>query len=200
MFYPGSDGASLHSTAFWKLGIFLASSIFLISHPPNCQIIYEFPVILAPKYIFHLHWSLEYIWYALCATNSSICYVYMQMLQAYTHIYTHSYTWMPKFLTYLEAPYAGIIDTKMEAQEESVCDRNTEVFIKEFFGVCACSLSHSSRVRLCSPIDCSPARLLCPWDSPGKNTGVGFLWGLELFSSKLIFYFPHCCTVFTSLF
>jgi len=152
------------------------------------------------KYIFHLHWSLEYIWYALCATNSSICYVYMQMLQAYTHIYTHSYTWMPKFLTYLEAPYAGIIDTKMEAQEESVCDRNTEVFIKEFFGVCACSLSHSSHVRLCSPIDCSPARLLCPWDSPGKNTGVGFLWGLELFSSKLIFYFPHCCTVFTSLF
>ena len=26
---------------------------------------------------------------------------------------------------------------------------------------------------LCNPMDCSPARLLCPWDSPGKNTGVG---------------------------
>ena len=26
---------------------------------------------------------------------------------------------------------------------------------------------------LCNPVDCSPARLLCPWDSPGKNTGVG---------------------------
>ena len=24
----------------------------------------------------------------------------------------------------------------------------------------------------CSAL-CSPARLLCPWDSPGKNTGVG---------------------------
>ena len=23
------------------------------------------------------------------------------------------------------------------------------------------------------PVDCSPARLLCPWDSPGKTTGVG---------------------------
>ena len=22
-------------------------------------------------------------------------------------------------------------------------------------------------------MECSPARLLCPWDSPGKNTGVG---------------------------
>ena len=27
---------------------------------------------------------------------------------------------------------------------------------------------------LCDPMDCSlPARFLCPWDSPGKNTGVG---------------------------
>ena len=27
---------------------------------------------------------------------------------------------------------------------------------------------------LCDPVDCSPpARLLCPWNSPDKNTGVG---------------------------
>ena len=28
---------------------------------------------------------------------------------------------------------------------------------------------------LCNPMDCmeEPAKLLCPWDSPGKNTGVG---------------------------
>ena len=25
---------------------------------------------------------------------------------------------------------------------------------------------------LCDPMDCSPSRLLYPWDSPGKNTGV----------------------------
>ena len=31
-----------------------------------------------------------------------------------------------------------------------------------------------SRIRLfCDPVDCSPARLLCPWDSPGEDTGVG---------------------------
>ena len=30
-----------------------------------------------------------------------------------------------------------------------------------------------SRPTLCDPMDCSPTRLLCPWDSPGKNTGVG---------------------------
>ena len=26
---------------------------------------------------------------------------------------------------------------------------------------------------LSDPMDCSLTRLLCPWDSPGKNTGVG---------------------------
>ena len=26
---------------------------------------------------------------------------------------------------------------------------------------------------LCDSMDCSPARLLCPWDSPGKKTGMG---------------------------
>ena len=38
-----------------------------------------------------------------------------------------------------------------------------------------------SRPTLCNPIRLKPARLLCPWDSPGKNTGVGchfFLQGI----------------------
>ena len=35
---------------------------------------------------------------------------------------------------------------------------------------CVCVLSHFSHVQLlCNPMDCS----LCPWDFPGKNTGVG---------------------------
>ena len=34
-------------------------------------------------------------------------------------------------------------------------------------------LSHFSRVRLCRPCRRQPTRLRRPWDSPGKNTGVG---------------------------
>ena len=34
-------------------------------------------------------------------------------------------------------------------------------------------LSHFSRVRLCVTHRRQPSRLPCPWDSPGKNTGVG---------------------------
>ena len=30
-----------------------------------------------------------------------------------------------------------------------------------------------SCLTLCDPMECSPTRLLRPWNSPGKNTGVG---------------------------
>ena len=33
--------------------------------------------------------------------------------------------------------------------------------------------AQSLHLTLCNPVDFSPARLLCPWDFPGKNTGVG---------------------------
>ena len=47
---------------------------------------------------------------------------------------------------------------------------------------------------LCDPMDCSPARLLCPWDSPGKNTGVGchaLLQGIFLTQGSNL-GLPHC--------
>ena len=37
--------------------------------------------------------------------------------------------------------------------------------------VCVCAKSLQSCWALCDPMDCT--RLLCPWDSPGRNTGVG---------------------------
>ena len=33
-------------------------------------------------------------------------------------------------------------------------------------------LAAQSCPTLCNPVDCSPPRLLCPWDFPGKDTGV----------------------------
>ena len=37
---------------------------------------------------------------------------------------------------------------------------------------CGVLLVVQSSLTLCDPMDCSPP-VLCPWDSPGKNTGVG---------------------------
>jgi len=41
--------------------------------------------------------------------------------------------------------------------------------------LCVCVLVAQSCLTLCDPMDCKPTRLLCPWNSPGKNTGVGSL-------------------------
>ena len=36
-----------------------------------------------------------------------------------------------------------------------------------------------SCLTVCDPIDCKPTRFLCPWDSPGKKTGVGCHFPLQ---------------------
>ena len=40
--------------------------------------------------------------------------------------------------------------------------------------VCVC-VSHSVVSNSLQPHDLCPTRLLCPWDSPGKNTGVDYI-------------------------
>ena len=42
-----------------------------------------------------------------------------------------------------------------------------------------CVLSHSAVSGSLRPHGLQPARLLCPWDSPGKNTGVGYHFLLQ---------------------
>ena len=36
-----------------------------------------------------------------------------------------------------------------------------------------CTKSLQWCLTLCNPMDCNPTAFSCPWDSPGKNTGVG---------------------------
>ena len=51
----------------------------------------------------------------------------------------------------------------------TVCD-----LLDSYIGV-LCLVTQSC-LTLCNPVDC---RLLCPWDSPGKNTGVGYHFLLQ---------------------
>ena len=56
-------------------------------------------------------------------------------------------------------------------------------------------LNRSSRVRLCAPHRRQPIRLCRPWDSPGKNTGVGCHFLLHIpTSSTQTFSFLHILT------
>ena len=51
-----------------------------------------------------------------------------------------------------------------------VCSTFRSCSFSVFLCACACLVAQSCPT-LCDPMDCS--RLLCPWDSSGKNTGVG---------------------------
>ena len=56
-------------------------------------------------------------------------------------------------------------------------------------------------LTLCDPIDNSPARLLCPWDSPGKNTGVGCHFLLQCMHACMLSRFSRvqlCATLWTA--
>jgi len=47
------------------------------------------------------------------------------------------------------------------------------VFIQFYLAMCCCCLVAGSFIFFCDPMNyIQPTRLLCPWDSLGKNTGV----------------------------
>ena len=50
--------------------------------------------------------------------------------------------------------------------------------------LCYAMLSHFSRVRLCATPQMAATRLPRPWDSPGKNTGVGCHFFLQCMKVK----------------
>ena len=58
-------------------------------------------------------------------------------------------------------------------------------------------LSRFSRVRHCNPIDGQPTRLRHPWDSPGKNTGVGCHFLLQCMKVKSESEVAQSCPTFS---
>ena len=60
--------------------------------------------------------------------------------------------------------------------------RTLESFIFGTAYCCLLSTPYKSCLTLHSPVDRSLARLQCPWDSPGKDTGVGWCAPLQRIS------------------
>ena len=54
----------------------------------------------------------------------------------------------------------------------------------QFPAAAAAAKSLQSCPTLCDPIHCSPPGSPCPWDSPGKNTGVGCHFLLQCMKVK----------------
>ena len=68
------------------------------------------------------------------------------------------------------------MSTQTEEKEDTGYEKLAEVGLKrtlqELIDYCAV-LSRSVVSDTLGPRGLQPTRLLCPWDSPGKNTGVG---------------------------
>ena len=54
--------------------------------------------------------------------------------------------------------------------------------------MCHVACHAQSCPTLCDPVDCRPPRLLSPWDSPSKNTGVGCHFLLHRCTTKWFIY------------
>ena len=66
------------------------------------------------------------------------------------------------------------------------CLISLSIMSSRFICMHACVISHFSHVWLFAILWTIACRLLCPWDSPGKNTGVGCHALLQLGSSMLL--------------
>ena len=87
-----------------------------------------------------------------------------------------------------------------EAQSSSVCYNKNYILCNkripfliivltfQFFRAHAAAAAKSlqSCPTLCDPHRQQPTRLLCPWDSPGKNTGVGCHFLFQCMHAKLL--------------
>ena len=76
-----------------------------------------------------------------------------------------------------------IIFLKM-ANEILVWESHTKILLKYINIVAAAAKSLQSCPTLCDPTDGQPTRLRQPWDSPGKNTGVGSHFLLQCMKVK----------------
>ena len=98
----------------------------------------------------------------------------------------------PKCRTWLWRPSASLPIHSLVFAESSLCTRLHPIIAEEKAALqkhsllykrichtilllyCHCSyLASKSRPTLCNPMDYSLPGSLCPWDFPGKNTGVG---------------------------
>ena len=71
-----------------------------------------------------------------------------------------------------------------------------------YHGLCVCLVAQLC-LTLCDSMDCSPPGLLCPWDSPGKNTGVRCCFLLQgIFptqgSNLVLFIAGRCFTIWAT--
>ena len=91
-------------------------------------------------------------------------FIYM-CLYIHTHTHTHTYIQIYKLHSYKDS----MISTHFNSLELQIGLRAIKIHSLIWLFI---MFSHSVISNSLWPFGLQPTRLLCPWDSPGKNTGV----------------------------
>ena len=83
--------------------------------------------------------------------------------RAAVHGATKSQRWLRNWTTTMYVP--SIVQSASE---------KSDLIMADVPWVCCCLVTELW-LTLCDLINCSLPRLLCPWDFPGKNTGLGYM-------------------------
>ena len=81
----------------------------------------------------------------------------------------------PAYLTYLQSTSCkmlGWMNHKLESRLAGKIPTTSDMHMTSPLWQKAAAKSHQLYPTLCDPHRQQPTRFLCPWDSPGKNTGV----------------------------
>ena len=111
-------------------------------------------VIIQPPSFWGFHWLSVSVWTPSCSLRNSpdfsVFLCHLELRLTVNTNFKKSITFKENF--FLKLTYFVLEDTY-------------------------CAKSLQLCWTICNPMDCGPPRLLCPWDSPGQNTGVG-CWAL----------------------
>ena len=150
--WTGARQASLSFTISWSLlKLTSIESVMLSNHLILCHSLLFLPLIFPSIRVFSSELALRIRWPKYRSFNFSISSSskYLRLISLKIHVSIFPQT----------PPHPGCHITLSRVACTIQC-----------VGVCVCRLVVSNSLR---PHGLQPARLLCPWNSPGKNTGVG---------------------------
>ena len=90
----------------------------------------------------------------------------------YVNLYNRK-IWPKAFLFLLIIPKRLVVNSDNCILKRISCQGKLSNIQNIYISVCMHAKSLQLCPTLCDPMDHSPRGSLCPWDSPGKNIGVG---------------------------
>ena len=122
------------------------------------------------------------MWLCMCVCVCVCVYIYVYIYEPYMY-FKNRRIFKQRFIQHSQTDNTIEIETRSSVarykgqgdykQHFVVMDHFQILIVVLVIEIFCCCLVAKSCLTLCDTMDSNPTRLLCPWDSPGRNTGVG---------------------------